>query len=216
MAGPKPAGRYLPAMGHTWLTPLYDPLTRLLGVRSLHRELVRQADIHPRQRVLEIGCGTGNLALRAKRSHPDADVVGVDPDAAALGVARRKSARARLDIHWDAGLAQELTYPDGSFDRVLAAMMLHHLEADLKHAALREAHRVLTDHGSLHVVDFGGRSVPADGVMARRLAHTSRLRDNYSEGILGAVREAGFRGVAEVTHRVSRVMGRITFYRADA
>jgi ubiquinone/menaquinone biosynthesis C-methylase UbiE len=52
---------YLPAMGHDRLLPLYDPLQRLLGMESVHRQLVDQARIQPEQRLLEIGCGTGNL-----------------------------------------------------------------------------------------------------------------------------------------------------------
>jgi ubiquinone/menaquinone biosynthesis C-methylase UbiE len=206
---------YLPGMGRTWLTPLYDPVTRILGIPALHRLLVDQAGIRARQRVLEIGCGTGNLALLVKRLHAGADVVGVDPDAAALRIARRKAARAGLDIRWDTGFAQALAYPDGSFDRILSALMLHHLAVDDKLAALRTARRTLTRRGSLHLVDFGGRTVASDGFMARRMARNAHVKDNYAGGIITAMHHAGFTRVSEVDHRVSRLMGRITFYRAD-
>lgn len=65
---------YLPAMGRDRLLPLYD-LLQSMG--SVHRWLVDQARIQPDQMVLEIGCGTGNLI---KCLHPDAEVVGFDPD----------------------------------------------------------------------------------------------------------------------------------------
>ena len=71
-----PQKPYLPAMGHDRLLPFYDPLQRLLGIESVHRQLVDQARIQPDQRLLEIGCGTGNLAILIKRLHPDAEVVG--------------------------------------------------------------------------------------------------------------------------------------------
>ena len=215
MTGSIPRDQYLPGMGRNWLTPLYDPVTRILGIPSLHRMLVDQAGIQPRQRVLEIGCGTGNLALLVKRLHADAEVVGIDPDAAALRAALRKATRAGLDVRWDAGLAQALPYPEGTFDRILSAMMLHHLETDDKRAALRTARRALAPRGSIHLVDFGGRAEPSDGFMARRLARSARLEHNYSGGIDAAMRQAGFTHVSEVDHRVSRLMGRITFYRAD-
>jgi ubiquinone/menaquinone biosynthesis C-methylase UbiE len=118
---------YLGPMGRGWLLPLYDPLSLLLGARTAHSHLLDAADLRPGHRVLEIGCGTGNLALLAKVRQPAATVVGLDPDAAAL-------ARAR----------------------VLSALMLHHLPDDQKPAALREVGRVLRPGGELHLVDIAG------------------------------------------------------------
>ena len=147
---------YLPGMGKAWLLPLYDPLTRLLGVRGVHRELVQRARIAPGLRVLEIGCGTGNLALAAKRACPAAEVTGLDPDPAALAKGRRKAGRARLTLRFDQGFAQALPYPDASFDRVLSSLMFHHLDDADRPRALREVRRVLAPGGSLHLLDFAG------------------------------------------------------------
>src|SRR5215213_10988919 len=93
----EPRKPYVPAMGHDRLLPLYDPLQRLLGMGSLHRQLVDQARIQPEQRVLEIGCGTGNLVILIKRLHPRAEVVGIDPDPKAL--ARAAKGRAGGALH---------------------------------------------------------------------------------------------------------------------
>jgi ubiquinone/menaquinone biosynthesis C-methylase UbiE len=54
---------YVPAMGRDWLLPFFDPFTKLLGVETSHRKLINQAAISSGHRVLEIGCGTGNLAI---------------------------------------------------------------------------------------------------------------------------------------------------------
>lgn len=205
---------HLPGLGHHRLTPLYDLVTRLLGVPALHARLLAQADIQPAHSVLEIGCGTGNLALRVKRSHPDAVVTGLDPDRPSLDLALRKSARRGVHVRWESGVAEDLPYEDGVFDRVLSALMLHHVEEDRRLAALQEARRVLATGGELHVVDFGGRIDPSDGLLARAVSRSPRLRGNYGDGLLAAMHEAGFSDVTEAGHRVSRIMGRITFYRA--
>ena len=205
---------YVPGMGHDWLLPLYDPLNRLLGIASVHRPLVDQAEIRPGHRVLEIGCGTGNLALLAKRLHPDAEVVGLDPDPKALARARRKAGRKALPVRLDLGFAQELPYPDASFDRVLSALMFHHLGPDEKEKALREVRRVLKPGGSLHLLDFGGAKASSDGFMARLSHRHGCLRDNFEDRIPTLMRKAGLADPTEVAHQVKKVLGRVTYYRA--
>jgi SAM-dependent methyltransferase len=138
---------YLPAMGNDRLLPLYDAFTWLLGVPRVHRRLVELAAIEPGHRVLEIGCGTGNLTLRAQRMHPDAEVMGIDPDPLALERARRKADRAGLPVRWDRGKAGELPYADESVDRVLSAFMFHHLDDAEKKSALAEVRRALRPRG---------------------------------------------------------------------
>ena len=207
---------YLPGMGHNRLLPLYDPLCRLLGMPKVHRPLVDQAEIRPGQRVLEIGCGTGNLALLVKRLHPDAEIIGLDPDPKALARARCKCERRGLDVQLDCGFAEELSYPDRSIDRVLSAFMFHHLGPDEKEAVLREVRRVLKPGGSLHLLDFGGDKVPSDGFMVRLSHRNGLLRDNFGDRIPALMREAGLADPKEVDHRVGRVLGRVTYYRALA
>ena len=122
-----PRRTYLPAAGHDWLLPLYDPVVTLLGGDPTRRVLVEQATIQPSHRVLEVGCGTGSLVLLVKRLHPGVDVVGIDPDPKALARARRKAARAKVSVRFDHGFADEMPYPEASFDRVFSSFMLHHL-----------------------------------------------------------------------------------------
>ena len=101
---------YLPAMGRTALLPLYDPFTRLLGVRDAHWRLVAQAGIEPGATVLEIGCGTGNVLLLAARAVPgrDADRAGPGPGRAGRrrteGAAGRGDAAARPRVRRPAAL----------------------------------------------------------------------------------------------------------------
>src|SRR5215213_6065533 len=158
---------YLPGMGHDWLLPLYDPLQRLLGFEPIHRQLVDQAGIQPNHRVIEIGCGTGNLSILVKRLHPQAEVVGLDPDPKALARARRKAEREALSVQLDRGFAEELPYPGASFDRVVSALMFHHLEPDEKEKTLQEARRVLNLSGSLHLLIFGLSMLEAHGLLGR-------------------------------------------------
>jgi ubiquinone/menaquinone biosynthesis C-methylase UbiE len=205
---------YLPAMGRTWLLPLYDPLTHLLGVRRIHRRLIEQADVRPGQQVLEIGCGTGNLLLRVKATEPGATVIGLDPDPGALARARRKARRHRLEVRLDRGFADALPYPDDSMDVVLSAFMLHHVPEDEKESAAREVLRVLRPGGSLHLVDMAVHLHATDGGSVRRAHRRERLGDAAGDGIPDLLRRAGFSQVTETGSAVRRHLGRITYYRA--
>ena len=145
---------YLPAAGHDALLPCYDLISRLLGIKRVHEALIAQAELADGHRVLEIGCGTGNLIIRAKRGHPHLEAIGCDPDPRALERARRKA--SDFNIRFERGYAATAPYADVEFDRVLSSMMLHHLDDDAKTAAAAEIFRVLRPGGRLHLVDIGG------------------------------------------------------------
>jgi ubiquinone/menaquinone biosynthesis C-methylase UbiE len=206
---------FLPGMSRSWLLPLYDPLTQLLGVRRVHRRLLDQADVRAGQRVLEIGCGTGSLLLTAKQIQPAATVVGVDPDLTALARAQRKARRRGLTVQLDRGYADELPYADNSVDVVLSSFMLHHVPVDRREQAMRDVRRVLRPGGALHLVDIGGTTAAlADGWIARRAHRHEHSEENV--GIPDLLRRAGFVDVSETGSDVRRHVGGFTFYRAVA
>jgi len=209
---------YLPAASHDWLLPLYDPLTKLFGIDSAHKQLLDQADIRPGQRILEIGCGTGNLTMLVKRLYPTTEVIGLDPDPKALARAQRKAERERLSIKFDRGFSEALPYTDGSFDHVLSAFMFHHLaNLDTKTKTLLDARRVLKSGGSVHLLDFGGGTTGrTEGFLEHILHRTERLQDNTAERVFALMSEVGFTDPAEVAHRRVMIFGRVTCYRASS
>ena len=201
---------FVPGMGKRWLLPLYDPFCRLAGVRRIHAELLDRADVRPGAHVLEIGCGTGNLLTALGRRRRDMVGLGIDPDPAALRRARRKAARIKINIRYERAYADELPLPDGSVDRVLSSLMLHHLSDDERAGALRETRRVLRPGGELHILDVDG-SASGHG----RTARGPRVAAVLPDRLLPALREAGFSGVAQNGHGRFRFGDfRFAFYRA--
>ena len=183
---------YLPAAGHDWALPLYDPLVKLLGADGIRRTLLKQADLRPGHKVLDIGCGTGTLVILIKGIHPDVSVVGIDPDPKALARGKRKAERAGVSVQFDQGFSDELRYPDASFDRVFSSFMFHHIYADQKEKTLREVWRVLSPQGSLHLLDFEPSEDGAHGVLGRLLSSSHRFKDNSEASILELMSVGGF------------------------
>jgi ubiquinone/menaquinone biosynthesis C-methylase UbiE len=205
---------FIPAAGHDWFLPLYDPLQRLLGARRLFSELMTDAEIGTGLRILDIGCGTGNLAVQIKQQFPEGDVVGIDPDPKALARARGKARQADVVTHFDEGFANQLPYDTATFDRVLSTFMFHHLSTAVKRATLAEARRVLKPGGALILLDFGGSEARADGVMARLLHRSDSLQDNCGGGIAEEMTASGFAGARAVRSRTT-LAGRVTTYRGE-
>lgn len=206
---------FLPAAGHHWALPLYDPFMKLLGGDATKEVLIRQANLQPAHRVLDIGCGTGTLAVLIKRLHPAVTVMGLDPDPQALARASKKAARASASVQFEQGFADALPYPDASFDRVFSSFMFHHLEAETKEKALREVRRVLKPGGSLHLLDFGGPKKDSRGILARLFHSHHRLKDNFDDGIIAFMRRAGLAAPKELSHRAT-LFGPIAYYEAGA
>jgi ubiquinone/menaquinone biosynthesis C-methylase UbiE len=210
----KAARTYLPAAGYDWLLPLYDPCVKLLGIDRFRSMLLDQAAIRPGYRILDIGCGTGTLAVTIKRRYPDVEVGGIDPDSNALERARRKARRANLSIQFDQGFSNDLPYPDVSFDRILSSFMFHHIEPGDKERTLAEVRRTLKPGGEFHLLDFGGSSEPS-GFLAHLFHSHSRLKDNFGGRILTLMAQAGLPNAQETAHRAA-LFGSIARYRATA
>ncbi len=207
---------YVPAAGHDWSLPLYDPLVKLLGGDAARRLLIDQAELQPGHRALEIGCGTGLLLIDIARRHPGVTLTGLDPDPKALARAERKADRISAPIRLDRGFADTLPYQDGSFDRVFSCFMFHHLgDASEKLATLREVRRVLEKGGRLELLDFA-QPDPGAGGFARLIHSSPRLNDNAEDRMLSLMAAAGFANVQLVRQRRMAFAVRTAYYQARA
>lgn len=172
----KSAGPFVPATGWPIGLPWYDLLTsNLTGETRFKGHLLGECKVPAGGRVLDVGCGTGTLALRLKQLRPDVDIVGLDPDSRILAQARMKP--GATEICWQLGDACKLPFSSHTFDCAFCTLVLHHLRTEQTCQALAEIQRVLKPGSSLLLADYGA---PASA-LARVQFLPVRLIDGWAQ-----------------------------------
>lgn len=209
--------RYIPALRFSALTRFFDPFIRLaLPERRFKRRLLEQAAPEPGQRILDVGCGTGTLAILAASAQPKAEVIGLDADPEILTRARHKAEAGGAEVRFDQGFSTELPYEDESLDLVLSTLFFHHLAGADKRRTASEIARVLRAGGELHVADWGR---PADPLMrilfssVRIFDGLDQTRDNVAGALTDIFAGGGLEEATE-TDRMRTAFGTLALYRA--
>lgn len=183
----------------------YDLVVGLvtLGREQAFRQRIADlARLQTGEMVLDVGCGTGTLAIVARQRVGDGGrVVGIDPSRQMIARARRKAERRGLMLDFQVGVIEQLDFPDQSFDVVLSSFMMHHVPDDLKRHGLADIVRVLKPGGRLLVLDMTG---PAGPWRSRVRDQPALMKDaGFAQVDSGEVRVWGFPGLGFALGRKS-------------
>lgn len=205
---------FTPLLGASALSPFYDAAIGLATREGRWRgRLIAQMHLKADDRILDVGCGTGSLALMLKRRAPTAAVFGLDPDPKALEMARRKAKRAGADIEFLQGFVSDmLIKPLRPLTKISISLVLHQTPVKEKLRILNTCRHVLGPDGEVHIADYGEQR----GLMRFAFRTTVQALDGMSDtephakGQLPAiVREAGLKTLTE-TSRTHTPTGQIT------
>ncbi len=194
-----------------WAT-FYDPLVKFVTLgkdQAMRRKFVEFAQLKPGERVLDVGCGTGDLALAAKAAVGETGIVyGIDASSEMITKAKHKADLKAIDVKFQIGVIEKLDFPDNEFDVVLSSFMLHHLpDNELKAQGLAEVFRILRPGGRFLAIDINFKRQSLLTLLHGGAVQSDALQDQ----IPTVLNEIGFAninaGIAKVSRQLSFATG---------
>ncbi len=207
--------RFVPATGINCLLPWYDPAVHFLTRQSaLHAAIVKRVSELGPSSLLDVGCGSGTLAIQLKRSLPKTQITGCDVDPRILDQAKRKPGSE--GIHWFAASADQLAQPPGSVQVIVSSLLMHHLVLHEKSAALLAMRKSLDPGGTLLLGDYGKSATWLSRVQflpVQLVDGWSQTRDNVAGKLPSLMRAAGF-GEPKQLASFETFLGTVRLYEA--
>lgn len=195
---------FTPALGRPELTGLYDAAIRVFTrERRWRGRMMTMISLKAGQSLLDVGCGTGTLAVALKQACPNATVVGLDPDRAVLDIAAAKAEKAGASVQWRLGFARDAAAVagDSRFDVVVSSLLFHQVPMDEKRSGLAAMCHALKPGGHLVLADYGAQRTWLMRALFRTTVQRLDGRENTqpnADGILATLLpEAGFDNVVE-------------------
>ena len=134
----------------------YDFFNNLMSLstqRYIKYKSIKNLNIKPHDKIIDLCCGTGDLSIIIKQIEPQADVTGIDFSDKMLEVAKQKS----QNIQYLQGDVTALPYPDNTFDCTVMGFGLRNIQNAEK--AVEEAYRILKPGGYFMHLDFGKKNL---------------------------------------------------------
>ena len=188
---------HIPPLRLSILTPLFDFAMSLIGLgKGFKKDLVAKMGVKDGQSIIDIGCGTGVLAVEAKKMFPRSKVVGIDPDKPALEIAKARAKRENVEVDFTFGSAKKLPLKTETFHVAVSTLAFHHMPAAVKKKAAKEAFRVLKRGGKFCLFDFKPRKRVFWNFWT--FFEWEHARDNYEGKLSIFLKNAGFRRVKSI------------------
>lgn len=105
-------------------------------------------------KVLDIGCGTGDLLIELRnRIGDDYELCGIDTSD--KKIIKAKKSQEKFNIKFEKGSIENIQYQDNYFDVILSTFAFHHMTMDVMENGVKEIKRVLKEGGQLLIIDIG-------------------------------------------------------------
>ncbi len=136
------------------------------NLNEIDKRLIELANLNDNEKVLDIGCGPGNLDLMVSKSFDKGSiypvrnqrscrVYGIDIAPRMIAIAKKRAKEKRHEIDYKLGSSTKLPYENQEFDVVFTCLLYHHLNYKEKDKTLEEIHRILKENCKYICLEFG-------------------------------------------------------------
>ena len=131
----------------------FDKMTDILPFRILRKKIISHIrKLNPSGRLIDVGCGPGNLIVQLAKELPTLELIGVDISNEILERAKIRATKHERKIEFKEGSVENLPFPNEYADFIISTLSLHHwINPD---RAFQEIYRVLKKEGIALIFDF--------------------------------------------------------------
>jgi ubiquinone/menaquinone biosynthesis C-methylase UbiE len=211
---------HTPPLGFAALTPFYDRAIAGLTRETVWRtRLVSHVDPKPGEAILDIGSGTGSLAIAVTSAEPGCQFLGIDPDETAVAMARQKAVLVGSMASFEVGrFGGRPAESSEHVDKIVCSLVLHQVPLSEKRRLLSAMLDWLRPSGQLFIADYGLQPTFALRLAFRltvQLLDGRRNTQPNAEGVLPSLIEAaGFRNQV-ILDSIDTATGRIEIIRTE-
>lgn len=180
----------------------YDKIVGFITLgrtEKMHNGTIALANLQSGEAILDVGCGTGKLILKAEKvvGH-SGTAVGLDVEPAMVAQAQNNATKTHSHSTFGVASIDNIPYPDNSFDVVVSSLVYHHLSPQQKQDGFREVMRVLKPNGRFLIADLNPsrRSIATSLPGHNQLTHEDHVRNEVTE----QMQTAGFSNIEAGTH----------------
>jgi len=182
------------------------------GEKSFRKKCVEFADLTAGDRILDLCCGTGELATLIESQGFAVNLVGVDISELAIEIAKTKA--WHIPITFLRASAYDLPFESSRFDKCFISFGLHHMSRHKRQKTLAEVHRTLSPEGTLYVIDYNSPEKGVRRLVAIAFTKLDQSKEAYEilkrGSLMGEIKQAGF----EIEKRVLTCQGIIQLLEA--
>lgn len=208
---------FTPLLGKSFLTPLYD---RAIGLftreRRWRQKIVEHLHLVPGDRVIDVGSGTGTLLKALMANCPEVGLIGVEPDPAALTLARRKFGAGVDLVKWHNGFLDSFDLPESWLpNKIVSSLVLHQVPLREKRTILENIETLLAPGGTVLIADYMKQDSPLMRGLFRATVQSLDGGDDTQPSADGEVEKllAEIFAEARLLERIHTATGTISLWR---